>query len=298
MNPLRRKRSTNGVLGMASLRTPLEPSRLTKALVMITLIILCLPAMLPMVWMVATSLKANDEVFAKNGQGAQMASLRWQNYPDALNAVPYVAYLRNTVFLCLITVIGAVFSSAVVAFGFARHRFVGSSLLFLLMISTMAVPAQVTMIPMFALFKALGWYDTYLPLIVPAFTGAPFFIFLLTQFFRTLPEELAEAARIDGMNEWRIFTRIVLPLSKPALATCALFQFIGTWNDFLGPLLYVNDPNKYTLAYGLQQFMSKNTGAWTLLMAGATIFTIPMLVLFFLAQKTFIQGIATTGGRN
>jgi multiple sugar transport system permease protein len=245
-------------------------------------------------------------VFAKHGQGAQTASflrliphvVRWENYPDALHAVPYLAYLRNTVYLCLVTVIGAVFSSAVVAYGFARHKFIASGFLFLLMISTMAIPPQVTMIPIFALFKALGWYDTFLPLTVPAFTGAPFFIFLLTQFFRTLPEELAEAARVDGMNEWSIFCRIVLPLSKPALATCALFQFIGAWNDFLGPLLYLNDPNKYTLAYGLQQFMSKNGGSWTLLMAGATIFTVPMILLFFVAQKTFIQGIATTGGRN
>jgi multiple sugar transport system permease protein len=256
--------------------------------------------------MVSTSLKSNDEVFAKNGQGAQAASLlrliphavRWQNYPDALHAVPYLGYLRNTVYLCLVSVIGAVFSSAVVAYGFAKHTFAGSGFLFLLMISTLAIPPQVTMVPMFALFKSLGWYDTYLPLIVPAFTGAPFFIFLLTQFFRTVPDELSEAARLDGTSEWSIFWRIILPLSKPALATCALFQFIWTWNDFFGPLLYLNDPNKYTLAYGLQQFMSKNGGAWTLLMAGATIFTIPMLLLFFFAQKTFIQGIATTGGRN
>lgn len=291
---------------MASRAGHLEPSRSTKALVTLTLVLLCIPAMLPLAWMVATSLKANDEVFAKNGQGAQIASLlrliphhvRWGNYPEALQAVPFLTYLRNTVYLCVVTVIGAVFSSAVVAFGFARHKFVGSGFLFLLMVSTMAIPPQVTMVPVFALFKSLGWYDTFLPLIVPAFMGAPFYIFLLTQFFKTLPEELSEAARIDGMNEWRIFLNVVLPLSKPALATCALFQFINTWNDFLGPLLYLNDPNRYTLAYGLQQFMSKNGGAWTLLMAGATIFTLPMIVLFFLAQKTFIQGIATTGGRN
>jgi multiple sugar transport system permease protein len=139
----------------------------------------------------------------------------------------------------------------------------------------MALPGQVTMIPVFTLFRWLGWYGTFLPLIVPSFFGNAFFIFLLTQFFRTLPEELAEAARIDGASEWGIFRRIMLPLSKPALATCALFQFLGSWNDYFGPLLYINDPSRYTLAYGLQQFMSSYGGKWAQLMAGACIFTIP-----------------------
>jgi multiple sugar transport system permease protein len=194
-------------------------------------------------------------------------------------------------------VFGTVFSSAIVAYGFARMNFIWKPVFFVVMISTMAVPPQVTMVPVFALFRALGWYGTYLPLTVPAFFGAPFFIFLLTQFFRTLPEEMAEAARIDGSSEWGIFTRVVLPLAKPALATCAIFQFIGTWNDFLGPLIYLDDPQKFTVAYGLQEFMTKNGGQWTLLMAGATVFTVPIIVLFFFAQKTFIQGIATTGAK-
>lgn len=166
------------------------------------------------------------------------------------------------------------------------------------MISTMAIPPQVTMIPVFTMFRALGWYGTYLPLVAPSFFGAPFFIFLLTQFYKSLPDEMAEAARMDGASEWRIFSRLVLPLSKPALATCALFQFVDTWNDFFGPLLYLNDPNKYTLAYGLQQFLAKNGGQWTMLMAGATLFTLPMIALFFFAQRTFIQGIATSGSKN
>ena len=169
--------------------------------------------------------------------------------------------------------------------------------LFMLMIATMALPGQVTMIPIFSLFRAIGWYGTYLPLIVPAFTGSAYYVYLLTQFFRTLPAEMSEAANVDGASEWVIFTRLVLPLSKPALATCALFQFIGSWNDFLGPLLYVNDPAKYPLAYGLQQFVSHYGGFFAQLMAAATIFTLPIIILFFFAQKTFIQGIATTGGK-
>ncbi len=269
------------------------------------LIVLAIPALLPMAWMVSTSLKSDKQVFATEGKGAPTVSLtslvprpfQWQNYPRALRTVPFRVYVRNTVFLCLVNVFGSVLASAIVAYGFARLTFVGKPVFFVAMISTMAVPPQVTMVPVFALFRMLGWYGTYLPLTVPAFFGAPFFIFLLTQFFRTLPEDMAEAARLDGAGEWGIFTRVVLPLARPALATCAIFQFIGTWNDFFGPLLYLNDPQKFTVAYGLQQFMSKNGGQWTLLMAGATLFTLPIIVLFFFAQKTFIQGIATTGGK-
>jgi multiple sugar transport system permease protein len=277
-----------------------------KLLVWVALAVLSIPALLPMAWMVSTSLKTDQQVFATEGKGAPTVSLKSlipkpvnvKNYPDALNALPLRMYVRNTVFLCLVNIVGAIFSSAIVAYGFARMRFIGRDALFLTMVATMAVPSQVTMVPVFSMFRALGWYGTYLPLTVPVFFGVPFFIFLLTQFYRTRPDEMAEAARLDGAGEWRIFTRLMLPLSKPALATCALFQFVGTWNDFLGPLLYLNDPQKYTVAYGLQQFMSKNGGQWTLLMAAATLFTLPVIVIFFFAQKTFIQGIATTGGRN
>ncbi len=141
----------------------------------------------------------------------------------------------------------------------------------------------------------LGLYNTYWPLIIPCFLGIPFYIFLMVQFFRTIPRELFEAAIIDGLHEWGILWRIVLPLSRPVLATCALFQFLGQWNDFFGPLLYINEPEKYTLAYGLQQFMGSYGGKWSYLMAASTVFTIPIIVLFFFAQRTFIQGISTTG---
>ena len=188
-------------------------------------------------------------------------------------------------------------SSSIVAYGFAKLQFAGSKIWFGIMIATMALPGQVTMIPVFSLFRSLGWYGSYLPLIVPAFTSSAYYVFLLTQFFRTIPTEMSEAASLDGAGEWSVFTRLILPLSRPALATCALFQFIGTWNDFLGPLLYVNDPAKYPLAYGLQQFVSHYGGFYAQLMAAATIFTIPVIILFFFAQKTFIQGIATTGGK-
>jgi multiple sugar transport system permease protein len=276
-----------------------------KILAHTVLVLLCIPFILPLVWMISTSLKTDAQIFPPEDQQSAPISLmsliprpiHWRNYPDALVTVPFHIYLRNTLFLCVMNVFGAVLSSAIVAYGFARLQFRGREVLFMLMISTMALPGQVTMIPVFKLFQTLGWYGTFLPLIVPAFFGNAFFIFLLRQFFRTIPEELGEAARIDGASEWGIFWRIMLPLAKPALATVALFQFLGTWNDFFGPLLYINNPNKYTLAYGLQQFMTSYGGKWAQLMAGACIFTIPIIILFFFAQRTFIQGISTTGSK-
>jgi len=264
------------------------------------LVVLSIPALLPMLWMVSTSLKTDTQIFGKSDltlSSLLPTPLTGHNYPAALQNMPFLLYLRNTLLLCICTVVGAVASSALVAYGFAKLHFPGRGAMFGLMIATMALPAQVTMIPIFSLFRSLGWYGTYLPLIVPSFTASAYYVFLLTQFFRTLPDEMSEAAKVDGASEWVIFRRLVIPLSKPALATCALFQFIGTWNDFLGPLLYVNDPAKYTLGYGLQQFVSHYGGFFAQLMAASTIFTLPIIVLFFFAQKTFIQGIATTGGK-
>ncbi len=273
--------------------------------VYLLLIALSIPAMLPLVWMVSTSLKPDSQIFAAQGASASTISLstllphpvRWRNYPDALQTIPFFMYLHNTLWLCVLTVLGAVTSSAIVAYGFARLQFKGKNALFLLMIATMALPGQVTMVPIFAMYRGLRWYGSFLPLIVPAYFGAPFFIFLLTQFYRTLPQELSDAARVDGASEWLILWRILMPLSKPALATCALFQFLWTWNDFFGPLLYLNDPSRYTLAYGLQQFLGNHSGEWAPLMAASTLFTVPIIVLFFCAQRTFIQGIATTGAK-
>ncbi len=280
----------------------LSPAR--RLLTHAVLLGLCVPFAMPLVWMLSTSLKTDAQIFPREGESKTLSfhsllpdPVEWSNYPRALKTVPFGTYLQNTLFLCAMNVVGAVFSSAVVAYGFARLKFPGRDVLFLVMISTMALPGQVTMIPVFAMFRMLGWYGTFLPLFVRSFFGNAFFIFLLRQFFRTIPEDLAEAARIDGAGEWRIFCRIMLPLAKPALAVVALFQFLRTWNDFFGPLLYINDPSRYTLAYGLQQFMSSYGGKWAQLMAGACVFTVPIILLFFLAQKTFIQGISTTGGK-
>jgi multiple sugar transport system permease protein len=277
-------------------------SRVQRWVVWVILLMLCVPALLPMTYMVSTSLKTDQQLFSRE-QGLSLKTLvpspvRFQNYPEAMTTVPFRAYVRNSVFLCLVTIFGVLLSSSLVAFGFSKFNFFGKQVLFLMLVSTMAVPPQVTMVPLFAMYRSFGWYGSYLPLLVPSFFAAPFFVFLLTQFFRTIPDEMIEASRVDGAGNLTIYTRLMMPLAKPALATCALFQFIWTWNDFIGPLLYINDPNKYTVAYGLQQFMSQRAGQWTLLMAAATVFTLPVVLLFFFTQKTFIQGIATTGGRN
>ncbi len=258
--------------------------------------LLCLPALLPTLWMLSTAFKGDAQIL--RGDGSILPHpVETANFAKALAAVPFALYLRNTVLLCLLNVVGAVGSSAVVAYGFARIPFRASKPLFFTMLATMALPGQATMVPVFALFRWLGWYGTSLPLVVPSFFAAPFYVFLLTQFFRTLPEEMAENARLDGAGEWTIFLRLCLPLSKSALATCALFQFVDTWNDFLGPLLYLDDPKTYTLGYGLQQFLGSFGSHWPQLMAATALFTLPVVLLFLFAQKTFVRGISTTGGK-
>ena len=258
------------------------------------LIALGIPFALPLVWMVVTSLKPDDEIFSSKLVFIPR-ELHWEHYRDAMKFVPFTTYLGNTLLLCAANVVGTVLSCSLVAYGFARIPWRGRNICFLVLVSTMILPPQVTMIPTFLLFSWIGWYGTYLPLIVPHFFGSAFFIFLLRQFYLTIPQELSDAARIDGCSEWGIWWRIMVALSKPALATVALFTFLGTWNDFNGPLIYLNDQRQYTVAYGLQQFLGAYGSKWAELMAASTVFTLPIIILFFFTQKTFIKGIATTG---
>jgi len=212
-----------------------------------------------------------------------------------VTTMPYFRYLRNSLVLCAGTVIGTVFSCSLAAYAFARLKWPGRDALFGVLIATMLLPWHVTMIPRFVLLTKLGLYNSLAALIGPTFLGDAFSIFLLRQFFLGIPEELSEAARLDGASEWGIFRRIVLPLSRPALATVALFQFLAAWNDFHGPLLYLSDPDRFPLAYGLQQFVSGYSSQTNLLMAAAVLYTLPIVLLFFYAQRMFIRGVATTG---
>jgi multiple sugar transport system permease protein len=191
--------------------------------------------------------------------------------------------------------LGSVLSASLVAYGFSKIQWPERDFFFLILISTMMIPFAVTMIPLFITFKNLGWLDTYYPLIVPAFFAPAYYTFLLRQFFLTIPAELSDAARVDGASEFYIYRGIILPLAKPALAVVLLFQFLGAWNDFLGPLIYLRNPDRYTLALGIQQFRSALLTEWGGLMAASTLVTLPIIILFFFTQKTFIQGISITG---
>ena len=225
----------------------------------------------------------------------QQVGLHWQNYVDAFKKMDFLLNLRNTLFICVSCVIGVTISCSLVAYSFSRIPWRGRNAVFVLVLATMMLPYQVTLIPLFAVYSKLGWVGTFKPLIIWAFFGVPFYIFLLRQFFMGIPQDLSAAARIDGCNEFSIFWRIILPLAKPALATTALFTFLFEWGDFLYPLVYLQDDRQYTLAVALQQFQSQHESLWGPLMAMSTVITIPIVIVFFLAQKTFIQGITLTG---
>jgi multiple sugar transport system permease protein len=236
--------------------------------------------------------------------------VRWENYPRALAAlggdaeadrhrVGFWTFLGNSLTVAILGVLGTVISNAIVAYGFARLKWKGRDAFFALTLATMMVPFPVLMVPLYGVFKAFGLIGTLMPLWLPTWFGSAFNIFLMRQFFRTIPEELSEAARIDGCSEWRIFWRIIVPLSTPVLVVAALFHFIFAWNDFLGPLLFLTRKDTYTLAIALQSYESQNGGVqWHYLMAASAVTILPVIILFLFAQKTFIRGIATTGSKN
>lgn len=250
--------------------------------------------MTPFLWMVSTSLKTDRQVLQDTVQWIPSPRV-WKNYPDALASFPFLLYLRNTLFVCVVTTVGTLISSLLPAYGFSRIKWKGRDALFVIVLATIMLPAQATMLPIFLIFRWLGWTGTFLPLLIPSFFGSAFSIFLLRQFFLTIPQELSDAARIDGCSELTTLFRVVAPLAKPAMATVALFAFTNAWMDFITPLIYLHDEKSYTLAVGLQAFLGRHNNEWSLLMAASTVITLPMVVLFFVAQRTFIRGIALTG---
>jgi multiple sugar transport system permease protein len=251
---------------------------------------------LPIYWLIITSLKAVDEVFA-DPLVWWPRQLVWSNYPQALQQFPFLRYLTNTITIAVPVAIGTTFSSAFVAYAFSRLRWRGRDAVFYLILGTLMIPNWVTLVPLYILFSKMGWLDTYKPLIVPAFFGDPFSIFLLRQFFLRQPQELVDAARVDGASHLRVFLQIMLPLSRPALVVVALFAFINSWTDFFNPLIYLSSPEKYTLQVGLFNFFGLHVVNWPGLMAAATVILIPIAIIFVLAQRTFIEGITFTGLR-
>lgn len=267
---------------------------LHQVLVYSLLCILGAAFLVPFLWMVSTSLKAESQIFIFPPKWIPEPVL-WSNYPDAVGAIPFWTYAWNTVLITGFNILGVLISSSLVAYSFARLRWPGRNLLFIILLATMMLPSQVTMIPVFLLFRELGWVNTFLPLIVPAFFGNAFYIFLLRQFFLGIPVDLEDAARVDGCPRLLTYWYVILPLSKPALATVGVFTFMGTWNDFMGPLIYLSSEDKKTLALGLQSFVWEHGAEWALLMAVSTLMLLPLLVLFFLTQRYFIEGITLTG---
>ncbi|XIQ15926.1 carbohydrate ABC transporter permease [Enterococcus faecium] len=248
-----------------------------------------------LLWMVFTSLKPMEEI-VRYPPTFFPEKIVWENYLDTIAAFPFWRYARNTLFITVLVVIGNVLSNSFIAYGFAKLDFPGKKLMFALVLSTMMIPGFVTMIPQYVLFSKIGWVGTYLPLIVPSFFGNAFNIFLMRQFYLSINNELIEAAEIDGANHLYIWSHLMLPLTKPALITIAINSFNAAWNDFLGPLLYIQDQEKYTLQIGLQVFQNQATTQWNYLMAGATLVLIPTILLFFFAQRYFIEGMDLTGG--
>lgn len=261
----------------------------------IVLVVVAFFMLMPFVWLVTSSLKTQVNIFQYPPQWIP-DPVMWQNYPNALTAKPFGLYFRNTLTIAGLNVIAVVFAASFCAYGFARIRFPGRDFWFGVVLATLFLPYTILIVPSFIVFSRLGWVDTFLPLTVPMFFGGGAFnIFLLRQFFRTIPEELADAARIDGASEFGIYWRIMLPLSKPALITVGIFQFLFSWNDLLGPIIFLRSQENFTIAVGLAGFQSQLSNSWDLLMAASTAMTLPVVILFFLAQRYFIQGIVMTG---
>lgn len=290
----RRRQVLRGVLGHAAL------------------VVLSFVFVLPFAWMLTTSVQPDTEqarspppfLPAPAALAARLNAVAGrhvaytptlEHYRIALGRAPVLLYFRNSLVVCMLTVLGTILSSSLVAYGFSILRWRGRNTIFFLMLATMMLPGQVTMVPVFQVWRTLGLVNTYAPLIVPAWLGGPFFVFLLRQFFLTIPRDLIDAARMDGASELAIWARIVMPLSLPAIAIVAVFSFLGSWNDFLGPLLYLSDRNQYTLSIGLAMLRDQNQGLHGQLMGVASLMIIPVIVLFLLAQKTFIPGIKTGG---
>jgi multiple sugar transport system permease protein len=264
----------------------------TKGVALVLLAAISVMILFPAVWMLSTALRAGDKVFTP---GLFQPPFVFQNFPDAWVLAPFARYFLNTALYAITTVIGTVLSCSLAAYGFAKLRFPGRDQLFVVLLATMMIPGMVTMIPQYILFARLGWVGSYLPLVVPAFFASAFFTFLIRQFFLTIPEDLSEAARMDGATDLWIWWRVMIPLSKPALATVAIFTFEGAWNSYVGPILYLNREELYTVQVGLQFFKTAAQVEWQYLMAASLIVMLPVIILFFAFQRYFIEGAALTG---
>lgn len=252
--------------------------------------------MAPLFWMLSIALKSMDEIY--RGEFSFIpVDIQFSNFIEIFNVIPFGTYFLNTSVITVIVVLANVFVNAFIAYGFAKIKFKGRKILFIIVLSTMMLPGFVTLIPQYVIFAKIGLVNTYYPLIIPHLLGSAFNIFLLRQFFKGVPDTYIEAAKLEGANHFQIFFKIALPMVKPALFTVAIFSFNGVWNDFLGPLLYLNDESLYTLQLGLQVFQEQSTTQWNYLMVGSLLILAPVIILFFFFQKYFIQGSNILGDR-
>lgn len=281
--------------GQGRIKSKKRSEKIGKIITYILLISLSVIFMIPFVWLLSSSLKSNADIFAMPPKWIP-DPIEFSNYVEVFRQVPFFRFLANTLKIAVPVLVANVFVSAMVGYAFARFRAPGKNVLFMLLLSTMMLPSQVTMIPLFIMFKEVGWVDTLLPMIVPVFFGgSALYVFLFRQYYATFSASLGEAARIDGAGYFKTFTHVYLPMSKPILITVGIFSFMGSWNDFMGPLIYLNDMNNFTLAIGLNMFKTQYIQNWNYTMAYNVMIVIPLIVLFFVAQKSFIQGIVITG---
>jgi len=273
--------------------------RLWLGFVFLVLCLIAVLLMIPFYWMLSTSLKVESQVYRFPPVWVPNP-VAWENYRYALfEIMPFPQFFKNTIYITVLSTVGAVLTSSMVAFAFARLRWPGRDYLFLVILATMMVPSYSTIVPVFILFRSLDWIDTFKPLIIPSWCGGgAFFIFLMRQFFMTIPLDLDEAARIDGCSDFRIWWNIIIPLAKPAVATVAIYSFMGKWNEFFGPLIFLNSLEKFTVALGLNMFRAAAADygvRYHWLMAASVTVLLPCLLVFFFAQKTFIQGVVMSG---
>ena len=272
----------------------MKKKTISKIVIYIIISLVATLYVFPFFWLIRSSFMTSAEIFAMPMRWLPR-QFRYTNFTEALSAFPFVLFFRNTMIIVLLNVIGNILSSSFAAFGYARIEFPGRDFFFALIISTLMIPWAVLLIPQFIIWQRLGFFNTFVPLTLPAFFLNGFFIFLIRQFINTIPRDYDEAARIDGAGYLSIYARIIMPMLKPALATVGVFSFMWSWNDFLGPLIYLRNRDLLTLALGLRQFMSYYSNEWHYLMAASSVIIIPMIILFFFAQRYFIEGISFSG---
>lgn len=281
---------------MASMMTSAKVKKYAgKTLLFIVLLFFAVIFFMPFVWMFSTSIKVDEEVFV-NPPIWIPEHMAWENYEEVFQRLPLFRYVGNTLITALLPVLGQLISAPMVAYSLTKIPWKGGKVIFPIILSTMMIPWQVTQIPLYISWSKLGFVNTFVPLVLPSFFGSAYYIYLTRQFIKALPDSIVEASRIDGAGEFTILTRVVYPMCKPVLTTIAVLVFIGGWNDLNGPLLYLQQSSKYTLSIGLQVFLTDAKKEWNLLMAASVMFTAPLIIMFFLAQKQFISGISTTSG--